>query len=210
VLNIYRRQHKLSQPHFVANVLAAVTHKAPKSNTNIANARSASKVRAPLDPGAVAQEVVVRAMRLGEALGSRMDLFFRDYGITKLQFNVLRILYVRDPERDGLPSGSFASRLVHRAPDVPRVIDRLVGAGLLERVRSDEDRRVVRVRLTDEGAQLVERIDGPLLANDCRLVSGLGDAELRKLTGLLERALQSVLENGAAEDGDVEQRDPAD
>lgn len=149
-------------------------------------------------------------MRLGEALGSRMDLFFRDYGITKLQFNVLRILYVRDPDREGLPSGSFASRLVHRAPDVPRVIDRLVSAGLLERVRSDKDRRVVRVRLTAAGTQLVERIEGPLLASDCKLVSGLSEAELRKLATLLERALQSVLENSDAQEGDVEQPDPAD
>jgi DNA-binding MarR family transcriptional regulator len=181
----------------------------PKPNQNSSEG-APSKARAPLGTSAVGQDVVVRAMRLGEALGSRMDRFFRDYGITKLQFNVLRILYVRDPDREGLPSGSFASRLVHRAPDVPRVLDRLVSADLLERVRSDEDRRVVRVRLTAAGTQLVERIEGPLLASDCKLVSGLSDAELRKLASLLERALQSVIENGDAQEDDVEQRDPAD
>jgi DNA-binding MarR family transcriptional regulator len=190
-------------------MLDTLMRNTPKRNGNSSSDRP-SKARAPLEPSAVAQGVVVRAMRLGEALGSRMDLFFRDYGVTKLQFNVLRILYMRDPDGEGLPSGSFASRLVHRAPDVPRVIDRLVSADLLERVRSDKDRRVVRVRLTAAGTQLVERIEGPLLASDCKLVSGLSDAELRKLASMLERALQSVLENGDAHDGDVEQRDPAD
>ena len=132
-----------------------------------------------------------------------LDRFFRDYGITKLQFNVLRILYVRDPKGEGLPAGSFADRLVHRATDVPRVSDRLVSAGLLERVRSDEDRRVVRVRLTAAGTHLSERIDGPLLAHDCKLVSNLSEAELRKLASLLEQALKSVLEHSEADDSDV-------
>jgi hypothetical protein len=66
------------------------------------------------------------------------------------------------------------------------------------------------VRLTAAGTQLVERIEGPLLAHDCKLVSGLSDAELRKLASLLERALQGVLENSDAQEGDVEQSDPAD
>jgi hypothetical protein len=43
-----------------------------------------------------------------------------------------------------------------------------------------------------------------LLANDCKLVSGLSDAELRELAKLLDRALQSVLENSDAQEEDVE------
>jgi DNA-binding MarR family transcriptional regulator len=181
-----------------------VARNSPKPNKNSENGPRATKARTPLPASLVGQAVVVGAMRLGEAVGSRMDRFFRDYGLTKLQFNVLRILYVRDPEREGLPAGSFADRLVHRATDVPRLIDRLVSAGLLERVRSDEDRRVVRVRLTAAGTELAERIEGPLLAHDCKLVSKLSEAELRKLASLLDRALQSVLENSEADDSDVE------
>jgi DNA-binding MarR family transcriptional regulator len=181
-----------------------VARNSPKPNKNSDNDRRVSKASTPPPAALVAQAVVVSAMRLGDAVGSRMDRFFRDYGITKLQFNVLRILYVRDPKREGLPAGSFAGRLVYRATDVPRVIDRLVSAGLLERVRSDEDRRVVRVRLTAAGTQLAESIDGPLLAHDCKLVSKLSEAELRKLASLLEHALQSVLEHGEADDSDVE------
>jgi DNA-binding MarR family transcriptional regulator len=143
-------------------------------------------------------------MRLGDALASHMDRFFRDYGITTLQFNVMRILYVHDPEGEGLPSGSFAARLLRRVPDVPRLIDRLIKAGLLERVRSDDDRRVVRVRLTAKGTELVERINAPLFERDRALLTGVPAKDLPRIAADLERLLESVLANGRALDDDAD------
>ena len=134
-------------------------------------------------------------MRVGNALVSHMDKFFSDYGITTLQFNVMRILYLRDPDGVGLPSGSFAPLLLRRVPDVPRLLDRLVRAGLLERVRSDEDRRVIRVRLTHAGTDLVERVTAPLFAYERELLSDVPASKLQRLAKDLEQLLASVRAN---------------
>jgi DNA-binding MarR family transcriptional regulator len=164
---------------------------APKA----APARSARR-GPPLTEPSIVQDVVVRAMRLGDALASHMDKFFSQYGITTLQYNVMRILYMRDPQGDGLPSGSFAARLVRRVPDIPRLLDRLVKAGFLQRVRSADDRRVVLVRLTAEGVALVERVNNPLFEHDARLLADIPESKLPRLATDLQRALDSVLNHG--------------
>lgn len=44
-----------------------------------------------------------------------------------------------------------------KMPSMTEMVDRLEQAGFLERVRSDADRRIVNVRLTDRGRQLHEK-----------------------------------------------------
>ena len=59
-----------------------------------------------------ADDVVVRCVKLSDALMARASLLFESYGITVLQYNVLRILYVRDPDGEGMPIGAIGSRLM--------------------------------------------------------------------------------------------------
>ncbi len=42
------------------------------------------------------------------------------------------------------------------------MLDKLARAGLVERIRSDEDRRIVRLRLTEEGISTLARAPRPL------------------------------------------------
>lgn len=138
---------------------------------------------------------VVGATRVGLALLSVLDKFFEPYGITLLQFNVLRILYMRDPETQGMPTGSFAARMMTINPDIPRMIDRLVKSGLIEREHSPTDRRVVLVKLTQKGVDLVEEITPALLDHNRKLLGEMPVTDLSKLAELLPRALQLVLKN---------------
>ena len=79
------------------------------------------------------------------------------YDITQAQYNALRIL--RGAHPDGYPRGEIASRLIERAPDVTRLIDRLERQGLVERTRSSEDRRLSITRITRAGLDLLRRMD---------------------------------------------------
>src|SRR5262245_22835656 len=97
------------------------------------------------------EDVVVAGGRFGLSILSVMDKFFLPYGITLLQFNIMRILYVRDTDYQGLPVGTFATRMLTMNPDIPRMMDRLVKSGLLERAMSPIDRRVVLAKLTQKG-----------------------------------------------------------
>jgi DNA-binding MarR family transcriptional regulator len=160
-----------------------------KSRAKPARRRSALIENNPIE------EVIVPAARLGLALLSILDRFFDAYGVTLLQFNVLRILYVRDPDGEGMPAGSFAARMMTLSPDVPRMIDRLVKSELLERAPSPTDRRVVLVKLTQKGIDLIEEMTPRLLEHNRKLLGEMPVADLSRLAELLQRALALVLAN---------------
>jgi DNA-binding MarR family transcriptional regulator len=139
-----------------------------------------------------ADEVVIRAIRLGDALSMRLSQCFAEFGITALQYNILRILYVRDETGEGLPSGTLGARLMVRVPDVSRLLDRLERAGLIERHRSGEDRRVVTVRLTRAGSDLVEKVHDPLVARNVELLAHVSQSKLEALAKDLSQVLDGL------------------
>lgn len=146
-----------------------------------------------MDPIPPIEQVVIGMMRTGWAIESRLDKFFSDYGLTLLQYNVLRICYVRDADGTGIPSGAFGPALMRLVPDVSRLIDRLVTAGLIERIPSTTDRRVVLIRLTDSGCDLVERLHPKLLEHNKKLLDHMSDAEMERVAKGLHRVLEGNL-----------------
>lgn len=139
-----------------------------------------------------ADTVAIRAMRLGDAFLTRMTTLLAEFGITPLQYNVLRILYVRDADGEGLPVGTIGGSLVTPTIDVTRLIDRLEKLGCLERVRKAEDRRVVRVRLTKAGFDMVERIHRPLVAHHGTLLAHVPKPDLEHIAGELARLHEEI------------------
>jgi DNA-binding MarR family transcriptional regulator len=82
----------------------------------------------------------------------------------------------------------IASDMVARDPDVTRLVDRLEKAGLVERRRSEDDRRVVLVRITPKGRALLRRLHDPVLALHRKQLAALGRERLRALSDLLAAA----------------------
>lgn len=78
----------------------------------------------------------------------------KPYGITEMQFNVLKILNAKHPEP--VSAGDISNLLISQASDVTRIIDRMIKKGLVKRVVPEENRRVVLVSLTAEGMNKVE------------------------------------------------------
>ena len=153
-----------------------------------------------LDDGATPEsDAAVLTARLGAMVTMEVDEFFKGWGITVLQFNVLRILYVRDPERKGLSRGFIEARLLQRMPDVTRLLDRLETAGLIARHRPKDNQRTVLATLTDKGWDLVEKSHQPLLAMNRRQFPHFSKAELDQLIVLLRKALDRPSQSAAAE-----------
>ena len=104
------------------------------------------------------------------------------------QYNVLRILRGVHPE--AIPCGDVGDRLVTPGPDVTRLLDRLEGHGLAERRRAEEDRRVVKARITDAGLDLLATLDEPLAQWLESRMGHLPDEQHQQLSRLLEAARQ--------------------
>ena len=99
------------------------------------------------------QEAFLNLLRTYGILNTPFIQLFKQHGITNTQYNVLRILRAAGGE---LPCQNIAERMVHRVPDITRLIDRLVQAKLVLRRRSRTDRRVVLIRVTESGRMLLE------------------------------------------------------
>jgi DNA-binding MarR family transcriptional regulator len=141
---------------------------------------------APKRFDSLAQEVYLGLWRTYDRLRALEDELFARVELTAQQYNVLRLLRAARPEP--VPTLALADRLISRAPDITRMIDRLEERGLVARDRGAEDRRVVRVRITDAGLKLVADIAGPLADCHERQLGHLSDADLKRLSALLREA----------------------
>lgn len=112
------------------------------------------KQTSPMSPAASAMlNLLVAASRVEDG----MEEVLHDYGMTRRQYNVLRIL--RGVYPDGHPRSEVSARMVDRAPDVTRLIDRLVQIGYVERIRGTVDRRESIARLTKKGVEVMHVLD---------------------------------------------------
>ena len=132
------------------------------------------------------QELFLNLWRTYDCLRALEDELFGRYDLTAQQYNALRLLRAARPKP--VATLELAGRLVSRAPDITRLLDRLHSRGLVSRVRPDDNRRTVQVALTDAGAELLDDLD--VQVRDChrRQVGHLDPEELITLTDLLRRA----------------------
>src|SRR6266436_71841 len=96
--------------------------------------------------GSLEQEVFLNLWRTYDRLRALEDELFSRYDLTPQQYNVLRLLKAQHPGTT--PTLALANRLVSRAPDITRMLDKLEQRGLIARERPASDRRIVRVALT--------------------------------------------------------------
>jgi DNA-binding MarR family transcriptional regulator len=73
-------------------------------------------------------------------------------------------------------------------PDATRLLDRMEGAGLVIRSREEEDRRMVRTRITKKGRQIVDDLDEPVMVRHREQLGHLSREELEILIRLLTKA----------------------
>jgi DNA-binding MarR family transcriptional regulator len=105
------------------------------------------------------QEVHLSILRTASELSYAVDHFFRPFGITSSQYNVLRIL--RGAGTDGLCRNEISERMVTATPDMSRLLDRMEKAGWVTRKRAEEDRRQVSTHITKSGMELLARLEKP-------------------------------------------------
>ena len=89
-----------------------------------------------------------------------------------------------------MPSLDIVQRMIQVVPAITGLIDRLEKAGMVRRERSDVDRRVVNVEITQLGLQALDRLDAPVLELHQKLLGHLKPSELKELNRLLEAARQ--------------------
>ena len=142
--------------------------------------------------GSREEEATLNIVRTSDQLQIRFARLLREHGLTPSQYNVLRILR---GEGKPLPILEIASRTITVVPGITGLIDRLEQAGFVNRLRCEQDRRVIYVALTDHATTTLADLDAPLLALHRKLLGHLSQAELKELIRLLERVRESLCES---------------
>jgi DNA-binding MarR family transcriptional regulator len=76
--------------------------------------------------------------------------------------------------------------MITRDPDITRLLDRLAKRRLISRRRDANDRRTVVARITQEGLDLLARLDEPMQAMHRKQLGHLGYGRLQTLAELLQ------------------------
>lgn len=147
-------------------------------------ARSVRRIASGFD--SPQQEAYLALWRTYDRLRAFEDELFAAFDLTPQQYNLLRLLQASHP--NVVPTLSLVARLVSRAPDVTRMLDRLEERGLIVRARSAEDRRAVLVGITGSGLALLQQIVEPLRECHERQLGHLSSPDLKALVQLLHKA----------------------
>ncbi|MFO0945128.1 MAG: MarR family transcriptional regulator [Planctomycetota bacterium] len=132
------------------------------------------------------QEAFLSLWRTYDRLRAFEDELFGRHDLTPQQYNALRLLRGEHPGT--LPTLTLASRLVSKAPDITRLLDKLEQRQWIERHRLPENRRVVQVGVTQAGLDLLAELDEPLRECHQRQLGHLKAEELDRLIELLRLA----------------------
>lgn len=131
----------------------------------------------------VQQKAVVNLIFTSNWLQAKQSGFFKAFGITGQQYNILRILKGQYPQ--SISGTDIKARMLDRNSDVSRLLDRLVAKKLISKTTCPKDKRASDVLITDEGLALLAEINK---TDDQDSVLGLTNEEARMLSDLLDKA----------------------
>ncbi len=112
-------------------------------------------------------------------------VFFKQYGITSQQFNVLRILRGNYPKP--YTTSQIRDRMLDKMSDASRIVDRLVKKGLVKRTTTKTDKRLVDILISDKGLALLDSIDQPLNQHMAKTFGKFNQKDKETLNKLLDR-----------------------
>lgn len=114
-------------------------------------------------------------------INSKQNDFFKPFGISPQQYNILRILR---GAAEAIAVQTIKDRMLERAPNATRLMDKLCSKNLINRVPCPGDRRVVHIEITKEGLSLLKKIDKDFKED---ILQNLTENEAVTLSDLLDK-----------------------
>jgi DNA-binding MarR family transcriptional regulator len=125
-----------------------------------------------------------------EALRAHCEERGKPYVITPSQWGALSLLLVQD----GMTIGTMSQKRGVDAPAATGIITRLEQNGLVERRHNREDRRVVKVYLTDEGKDISRTLVSSVERFEQSLQKGFSEDSLDRLLAQLQQLIRNAAE----------------
>lgn len=132
----------------------------------------------------LAQEAILNLFVASARVRREVEQVCADYNLSFAHYNILRILRGVHPQ--GHPRCEIIERMLDPSPDVTRLMDKLVERGVVERRRSEEDRRMTIHRITAQGLDLLEQMQPEITEVQERFGRRIADRDLEHLIRICE------------------------
>jgi len=118
-------------------------------------------------------------------LKKKADEFFRQFGLTDVQFNLLILLAIHSGSKGGLSQAQLSDMMLVNRANITSLIDRMEKAELVERTDAPNDRRYNIIKMTPKGKKLFAKVE-PLYSKQIRqLMAVLNESEQKGLVKAL-------------------------
>ncbi|MEC0345931.1 MarR family winged helix-turn-helix transcriptional regulator [Peribacillus frigoritolerans] len=113
-----------------------------------------------------------------------------DYKITIPQFVALQWLF----ESDDMTIGELSTKMFLAFSTTTDLIDRMEKHQLVQRVRDEKDRRVVRIHLLEEGERIIEEVINKRRQYLSGVLVNFNESDIMSLKGILVKLHQEMKE----------------
>ena len=159
-------------------------------STDIADTAEKSQSDEHSWEGSPRPELAEEVVGLVNAVVKGVERQIEPFGLINMEFSILKCF----TEKDEWTVTALANLLPADAPRISRLVSKLVDRGLLRRRRRTDDRRVVLLRLTQQGKDLTEELCQRVHQHEARLLSGVSVEDL----GTLRAVTSKILANHAS------------
>lgn len=129
------------------------------------------------------QKAVINLIFTANWLQGHQQEFFKKFGLTNQQFNILRILKGQHPKT--ISATEIKSRMLDKNSDVSRLLDRLALKELITKSVCPNDKRAADISITEAGLEILSELDHKQKDIDTVLKLSAEEAEL--LSSLLDK-----------------------
>jgi DNA-binding MarR family transcriptional regulator len=109
-------------------------------------------------------------------------------GVSIDQWRLMKVL----SESGGMTMGKLAEELALNSPSVTKLVDRMVEDALVYRVPDPDDRRKVRMFLSDKGAAMLTSQDKRVREHETKVEDSYGNEDAQRLKALLENLIKQI------------------
>lgn len=131
------------------------------------------------------QKATINLLYTHSWVSERIKTFLEQYDLSTQQYNVLRILNGSYP--NPLSTQEIRNRMLDKASDASRIVDRLILKGLVTKKTCKADKRLVDVVISEQGRELLSVVNEKVDALDADILGNLNEEEAATLSNLLDK-----------------------
>ena len=135
----------------------------------------------------LAHEAILNIYHTVSCLKKAADDFFKTYGLTDVQFNLLMLLKYQTPNNSGMTQAGISKMMLVNRANITMLVDRMEKAALVERTAAPGDRRSNIVIMTEKGKALLEEVETLYGQRIQTVMSDLDDEQQNQLIFMMEK-----------------------